>query len=130
AFPCPAIAIATGPPPNGPGPPFRRAGPPDPWPRARGGWMLARMTVARTDRSLEAASVSGALRRIRVFEVLRRIRRSGYVVVGTSARFRAEQRRRTVVAARAGFLLIAAPTFLDAVLVLDRQPEQIPVIVS
>jgi diguanylate cyclase (GGDEF)-like protein len=40
--------------------------------------------------------------------------------IGTSVRFRAQQRRRTVTAARAGFLVIAAAALFDGVALLDR----------
>jgi len=43
-----------------------------------------------------------------IAELPRRIRASEYLVVGESARFRALQRRRTRLAARIGFLVIAA----------------------
>jgi diguanylate cyclase (GGDEF)-like protein len=54
-----------------------------------------------------------------------RIRSSEYMAIGTSARFRAQQRRRTVSAARTGFLVIAGAALFDVVMLLDREPEQV-----
>jgi diguanylate cyclase (GGDEF)-like protein len=48
-----------------------------------------------------------------------RLRDSEYVRVGASPRFRAGQRRRTVVAARIGMLVIAGAVAFDAVAMLD-----------
>ncbi len=53
-----------------------------------------------------------------------RIRSSAYLTVGTSARFRANQRRRTVVAARTGFLVITGAALFDAVALLDRGVDE------
>ena len=49
-----------------------------------------------------------------------RLRASEYMSIGTSVRFRAQQRRRTVTAARAGFLVISAAALFDGVALLDR----------
>jgi diguanylate cyclase (GGDEF)-like protein len=49
-----------------------------------------------------------------------RLRASEYMSIGTSLRFRAQQRRRTVTAARAGFLVIAAAALFDGAALLDR----------
>ena len=54
----------------------------------------------------------------------RRIRSSAYVTVGTSVRFRAHQRTRTVAAARTGFLVIAGAALFDALMLVDRQEGQ------
>jgi hypothetical protein len=88
--------------------------------------MLAGMTVAPHERTIGQRSVAGSLRRSALVEAARALRRSDYLVIGASARFRAEQRRRTVVAARIGFILIAVTTLLDAILVLDPQPPSCP----
>jgi diguanylate cyclase (GGDEF)-like protein len=60
----------------------------------------------------------------RVSVIPNRLRASEYMSVGTSARFRAHQRRRTVTAARAGFLVIAAAALFDGVVLGDRQPDE------
>lgn len=49
-----------------------------------------------------------------------RLRASDYLSVGTSARFRAHQRRRTVAAARMGFIVITAASLFDATALIDR----------
>jgi hypothetical protein len=54
-----------------------------------------------------------------------RLRASEYLSVGMSARFRAQQRRRTVAAARAGFLVIAAAALFDGIVLGDRQPDEV-----
>jgi diguanylate cyclase (GGDEF)-like protein len=48
-----------------------------------------------------------------------RLRASEYVAVGGGARFRATQRRRTRIAARAGFLVVAAAVAIDLVALLE-----------
>jgi diguanylate cyclase (GGDEF)-like protein len=48
-----------------------------------------------------------------------RLRASDYVVIGSSTRFRALQRERTRTASRVGFLIIAAASIFDAVVVYD-----------
>lgn len=48
-----------------------------------------------------------------------RLRASEYVIVGQGARFRAVQRRRTRVASRAGFLVVAAAVGLDLLTLLE-----------
>jgi diguanylate cyclase (GGDEF)-like protein len=53
------------------------------------------------------------------------IRASDYVSIGTSARFRAQQRRRTVAAARLGFLVIAAAALFDGVQLLDQEADHV-----
>ncbi len=63
-------------------------------------------------------------------ELARRIRTSDYVVVGASPRFRAIQRRRTVAAARIGFLVIAAAAVFDGVVLIDRDPTVGPTLVG
>jgi diguanylate cyclase (GGDEF)-like protein len=60
----------------------------------------------------------------RVSAVPGRLRASEYLSVGTSARFRAHQRRRTITAARAGFLVIAAAALFDGVVLGDRAPDR------
>jgi diguanylate cyclase (GGDEF)-like protein len=55
-----------------------------------------------------------------------RLRSSEYMSIGTSIRFRAQQRRRTVSAARTGFLVIAAAALFDGVALLDRSPDLAP----
>jgi diguanylate cyclase (GGDEF)-like protein len=52
-----------------------------------------------------------------------RLRASEYLSIGESARFRALQRRRTVSAARTGFLVIAGAALFDGVVLVDREPE-------
>jgi diguanylate cyclase (GGDEF)-like protein len=52
-----------------------------------------------------------------------RLRASDYLAIGTSVRFRAHQRRRTVAAARTGFLVIAGAALFDGLMLVDRQPE-------
>ena len=47
------------------------------------------------------------------------IRESEYATVGASPRFRALQRRRTVIASRTGFLVIAAAVAFDGVTLID-----------
>ena len=53
---------------------------------------------------------------------LDRLRASDYLRVGRSARFRAVQRRRTVSASRAGFVVIAGAVVFDAIALYDIQP--------
>src|SRR5512134_3340471 len=48
-----------------------------------------------------------------------RIRRSEYLTVGSSARFRAVQRTRTRAASRVGFRIIAAAAVFDGIVVFD-----------
>jgi diguanylate cyclase (GGDEF)-like protein len=72
----------------------------------------------------------GARSRPTVLERIRGIRSSDYVVVGRNPRFRAVQRRRTRIAARAGFLVIGAAVVFDALVLLDRQPGQAPVLAA
>ena len=62
--------------------------------------------------------------------LVRRARTSEYVVVGSSARFRATQRRRTIAASRAGFVVIAAAVLFDAVAVFDLEPGNAMVLVA
>lgn len=47
------------------------------------------------------------------------IRKSEYVRVGASARFRAVQRDRTRAASRVGFLIITAAAIFDGIVVFD-----------
>ena len=54
--------------------------------------MLTAMTAARGARTVGASSLVGALRRSAILEAFRRVRRSDYLVIGASRRFRAEQR--------------------------------------
>lgn len=58
----------------------------------------------------------------------RRIVASEYLVVGASGRFRAGQRRRTVAAARIGFLVIAVAAIFDGLVLIDRDPTTGPVL--
>lgn len=59
-----------------------------------------------------------------VLELPGRLRASAYLSVGTSARFRAHQRRRTVTAARMGFLVITVASLFDASALIDRGWEE------
>ena len=59
-----------------------------------------------------------------------RIRQSEYVTVGSSARFRAVQRRRVVTASRVGFVVIAAAVIFDAIALYDLQPGLGPVLLA
>jgi diguanylate cyclase (GGDEF)-like protein len=68
--------------------------------------------------------------RERAGEVLRRIRESEYVTVGSSLRFRAVQRRRVVTASRVGFVVIAAAVIFDAIALYDLQPGIGPVLLA
>ncbi len=49
-----------------------------------------------------------------------RLRASEYLSIGSSARFRAHQRRRTVSAARLGFLVVTTAALFDAAALLER----------
>ena len=60
----------------------------------------------------------------------RRLDSSEYLSVGASARFRAGQRRRTVAAARVGFLVIAAAAAFDGLVLIDRDPATGPVLLA
>jgi diguanylate cyclase (GGDEF)-like protein len=64
----------------------------------------------------------------RVVATRDRLRQSEYMSVGSSRRFRAQQRRRTVAAARAGFLVIAAAALFDRLALVDRSPDQAPLL--
>ena len=68
--------------------------------------------------------------RRRIAELVRRIRESEYVTVGSSARYRAVQRRRVVTASRVGFVVIAAAVIFDAVALYDLQPGIGPVLLA
>jgi diguanylate cyclase (GGDEF)-like protein len=63
-------------------------------------------------------------------DLLRSIVASDYLVVGESARFRAVQRRRVVAASRIGFLVIAAASAFDGVVLIDRDPTLGPVLLA
>ncbi|MBA2719926.1 MAG: diguanylate cyclase [Chloroflexi bacterium] len=67
-------------------------------------------------------TVGPASRLARFVSLPARLRTSEYTTVGASARFRAQQRRRTVSAARVGFLFIAGAALFDAVMLVDREP--------
>ena len=67
------------------------------------------------------------IRSVRSFPA--RVRTSEYAVVGASRRFRATQRRRTVTAGRAGFVVIALAVLFDAVALYDLQPGKGPMLV-
>jgi diguanylate cyclase (GGDEF)-like protein len=62
----------------------------------------------------------------RLAEIPSRFRTSEYMAVGRTARFRAQQRRRTVAAARAGFVVMAAAAVFDGAVLIDRQPNDAP----
>ena len=81
-------------------------------------------SVQASSRRALAADLASAI------DLARRIRTSDYVVVGASARFRAIQRRRTVSAARIGFLVIAAAAAFDGVVLIDRDPTVGPTLVA
>jgi diguanylate cyclase (GGDEF)-like protein len=81
-------------------------------------------SVQASSRRTLATDLAAAL------ELARRIRTSDYVVVGASPRFRAIQRRRTVAAARIGFLVIAAAAVFDGVVLIDRDPTVGPTLVE
>ncbi len=68
-------------------------------------------------------SIAGRLATLRssVRSIPRRIRASEYVRIGASRRFRAIQRRRTRVASRYGFLVIAVAVGFDALALLGLQ---------
>ena len=57
-----------------------------------------------------------------------RVLTSEYVIVGSSRRYLALQRRRTVTASRVGFLVIAGSAIFDAIVLFDRQPAEGPVL--
>jgi diguanylate cyclase (GGDEF)-like protein len=54
-----------------------------------------------------------------------RLRASEYVAVGQGARFRAVQRRRTRIASRAGFLVVAAAVAIDLLALLEIDPRDV-----
>lgn len=58
------------------------------------------------------------------------MRESEYATVGASARFRALQRRRTVNASRAGFVVIAGAVIFDAIALYDVQSGSGPLLVA
>lgn len=78
------------------------------------------MQAAPLDRRL---AIGPRVRRLVTGDSLRalvdRIRSSEYVSIGASARFRAVQRGRTRIASRVGFLIIAAASIFDGVVVFD-----------
>ena len=74
------------------------------------------------DRALSTATPTWVRRLIAAPGVLRS---SEYLAVGSSPRFRASQRRRTVSAARVGFLVIAAASIFDALALLDRETSML-----
>ncbi|MDF2734173.1 MAG: diguanylate cyclase domain [Chloroflexota bacterium] len=74
--------------------------------------------VSPADSSARLASTDSASRLARVKALPAAIRDSEYMTVGRSLRFRAVQRRRTLTAARAGFLVVAAAVALDATVLL------------
>jgi diguanylate cyclase (GGDEF)-like protein len=84
--------------------------------------MIVRMQLQTEAPALGAAAASRVSPLARISALPDRIRSSEYVAVGTSPRFRALQRRRTVAAARTGILVIAAAAAFDGALLLDRQP--------
>jgi diguanylate cyclase (GGDEF)-like protein len=59
-----------------------------------------------------------------------RLRSSEYVQLGASPRFRSQQRRRTVAAARVGFLVIAAAAAFDAIALADRDASLGPTLLA
>ncbi len=66
----------------------------------------------------------------RAARLIARIRESEYVTVGSSRRFRAVQRRRTVSASRVGFIVIAGAVTFDAIALYDLQPGKGPMLVA
>jgi diguanylate cyclase (GGDEF)-like protein len=82
------------------------------------------VSVQASGRRTPATDLAAAI------ELARRIRTSDYVVVGASARFRAIQRRRTVTAARIGFLVIAVAAAFDGLVLIDRDPTVGPTLVA
>jgi len=84
--------------------------------------MIAPMSASPSDRTVRLSQPRLALRLNRLVAARERVVRSDYLVVGPSARFRAEQRRRTVSAARVGFVVIAAAALFDAIALVDRDP--------
>ncbi len=73
-------------------------------------------------RTLRIATPTAASGLRRLLAVPATLRSSEYMSVGTSARFRAHQRRRTVAAARTGFLVIAGAAVFDGILLGDGHP--------
>ena len=59
-----------------------------------------------------------------------RVRASEYVVVGESLRFRATQRRRTRVASRIGFLVIAVALVFDAITLTGFELDQVRISIA
>ena len=57
-------------------------------------------------------------------------RSSELAVVAREPRFRAAERRRTRAAARVGFLVIAAAVAFDAIVLIDRQPDEAGALVA
>src|SRR5256885_16016356 len=86
--------------------------------------MITPMSVVPGERAVRVGSPRLAPWLRAVVDVPDRLRRSDYVAIGTSARFRAHQRRRTVFAARVGFLVIAASSIFDGLALTDRQPSE------
>ena len=72
-------------------------------------------------RPAETVAARFAVLRARVRALPERIRASDYVRIGASPRFRAIQRRRTRVASRYGFLVIAVAVGFDALALLGLQ---------
>ena len=58
------------------------------------------------------------------------LRQSDYLTVGRTRRFRAVERRRTVSASRAGFIVIAGAALFDAIALYDIEPGKGPVLVA
>ena len=62
--------------------------------------------------------------------VIAKARESDYLRVGAGRRFRANQRRRTRVAARVGLLVVAAAEAFDALALLDLDSAEIRLVVA
>jgi diguanylate cyclase (GGDEF)-like protein len=81
------------------------------------------MQLADSARTLPREPVRFKTRLGRLTEIPSRLRTSEYMAVGRTGRFRAQQRRRTVSAARSGFVVIAAAALFDGLVLVDRQPD-------
>lgn len=84
------------------------------------------MTVSAPPADLAAAASTGSTSRLaRIRGLPGVLRASDYLTIGRSRRFRAIQRRRTRIAARAGFLVVVAGVALDATVLLGLSGESV-----
>lgn len=82
------------------------------------------MHVAQRARTLRLGAPRPDSRLHRLAALPSRLRASEYMAVSAADRFRAQQRRRTVAAARAGFIVIAAASLFDGIVLVDEDAQK------